>query len=79
MCSQQLPFSREFNGAIAHAIINEPHPPITQSHYSNELKFLIDDLLNKNPDRRPSLEDLIEEPIIKNAIDALVNEFEDET
>ena len=79
MCTQQLPFSRENNGATANAIINGPHAPITQSQYSNELKFLIDELLIKNPDGRPSIEELIDEPIIKNAIDALVNEFEDDT
>jgi serine/threonine protein kinase len=58
-----------------YAIINESHAPITKSQYSSELKFLIDELLNKNPDRRPSIEELIDEPIIKSAIDALVNEF----
>ena len=38
-----------------HAIINEPHDPIAHDDYSDDLKSLIDRLLLKDPQQRPSI------------------------
>ena len=37
------------------AIINEPHNPIYYDDYSDDLKSLIDRLLLKDPQQRPSI------------------------
>ena len=58
------------------AILNNPHDPIPHEHYSDELKEIINKLLAKDPGQRPSIQELTEVPIIKNALDMLINEFE---
>lgn len=50
MCTHRLPFIGENNSARMYAIMNKPHDPIKQGQYTDELRFLIDNLLNKNPD-----------------------------
>ena len=58
------------------AILNNPHEPIPHEHYSDELKDIINKLLTKDPEQRPTIQELTEVPIIKNALDMLINEFE---
>ena len=62
-----------------HAIINEQHDPIPNIQYSKQLTDLIDRLLTKDPSKRISIEELIDAPIIRSAIDTLLLEFEGET
>ena len=56
--------------------MNNPHDPIQDNVYSDELKDLIDLLLTKNPEQRPSIQELIKLPIIRDALDNLLKEFE---
>jgi serine/threonine protein kinase len=58
------------------AIVNNPHDPISHDLYSDELKDIINKLLTKDPEQRPSIQELTEVPIIKNALDMLIKEFE---
>jgi serine/threonine protein kinase len=58
------------------AIINNPHDPIPHKVYSDELKDIINRLLTKDPQQRPSIQELVIIPIIRNAIDTLLKEFE---
>ena len=54
----------------------EPHDPILHDHYSDELKDIINLLLTKDPEKRPSIQESIKIPIIREAIDSLLKEFE---
>jgi serine/threonine protein kinase len=58
------------------AIINNPHDPLPHKLYSDELKDIINRLLTKDPEQRPSIQELAKLPIILNAIDTLLKEFE---
>jgi serine/threonine protein kinase len=58
------------------AIVNNPHDPIPHKHYSDELKDIINRLLTKDPEHRPSIHELTKVPIIRDALDSLIKEFE---
>jgi serine/threonine protein kinase len=58
------------------AIINNPHDPIPEKFYSDELKDILNRLLTKDPQKRPSIQELARLPIIRSAIDTLLKEFE---
>jgi eukaryotic-like serine/threonine-protein kinase len=54
ICTLNLPF-RGGTGAIINAILSTPHKPIAHEGYSAELKGLIDQILTKDPTKRPSI------------------------
>jgi serine/threonine protein kinase len=58
------------------AILNNPHDPISHELYSDELKEIINRLLTKQPEQRPTIQELIKSPIIRDALDELLKEFE---
>jgi serine/threonine protein kinase len=76
LCTLRLPFYNEQNGATIAAILNNPHDPIPHKLYSDELKEIINRLLTKDPEQRPSIQELIKVPIIRDALDTLLKEFE---
>ena len=57
------------------AIINNPHDPIPDMLYSNELIDIINRLLTKDPEQRPSIQELTEVPIIRDAIEIFRKDF----
>jgi serine/threonine protein kinase len=58
------------------AILNNPHDPIPHKLYSDDLKDIINRLLTKDPEQRPSIQELTNVPVIRNAFDGLLKEFE---
>ena len=54
------------------AILNSPHDPIPHKIYSDELKEIINRLLTKDPEQRPSIQELTKVPVIWNALDDLL-------
>jgi serine/threonine protein kinase len=76
LCALRLPFKSEQTGATIAAIISKPHDPIPHNLYSDELKGIINRLLTKDPQQRPSIQELATLPIIRSAIDTLLKEFE---
>jgi serine/threonine protein kinase len=58
------------------AIANNPHDPISNKLYSDELKDIINSLLTKDPEHRPSIQELTKVPIIKDALDIFIKDFE---
>ena len=76
LCTLRLPFYYEQNGATIAAILNNTHDPIPHKHFSDELKDIINRLLTKDPEHRPSIQELIKVPIIRDALDTLLKEFE---
>jgi serine/threonine protein kinase len=75
LCSLRLPFYSEDSFATMMAIVNNPHEPITDELYSEELKDIINRLLAKDPEKRPSIQELAEVPIIRNAIEIFLRDF----
>jgi serine/threonine protein kinase len=71
-----LPFLGEYSGTTMNLITNNSFDPIEQEQYSDELKALIYRLLNKDPGKRPAIQEVISVPIIRDAVVALVKEFE---
>jgi serine/threonine protein kinase len=76
LCTLRLPFKKEQPSATAVAILNNPHDPIPHKSYSDDLKDLINRLLTKDPEQRSSIQDLTKVPIIRDALDTLLKEFE---
>ena len=58
LCTLQLPFKAEKPAGTLNAILNKPYVPITHKLYSDELKDIIDWLLTKDPELRPSIQEL---------------------
>jgi serine/threonine protein kinase len=79
MCTLRLPFQKDLKSATIASILNDPHDPIVHERYSKELKNLVSSLLTKDPEHRPSIKQLIQVPIIRNAVMLLLREFEGKT
>ena len=62
-----LPFDGEHLFEIIHKVISKNPAPINQ-RYSQELRDLISELLCKDPERRPTIGEVIQKRIIKDAI-----------
>eukprot|EP00873_Tetraselmis_striata_P046474 jgi/Tetstr1/466738/TSEL_011211.t1 len=52
---------------LIHKIIRGQYPPLS-SRYSTELRSLIDNMITRDPKKRPSINQILAEPIIKNRI-----------
>jgi serine/threonine protein kinase len=76
LCTLHLPFKSESQAATIVAILTTPHEPILHKLYSDELKDIINKLLTKDPEQRPSIHELTKVPIIQNALDLIIKEFE---
>jgi serine/threonine protein kinase len=76
LCTHRLPFKNDSPAATIAAILTTPHEPISHKLYSDELKDIINRLLTKDPEQRPSIQELTKVPIIADALDKLLKEFE---
>jgi serine/threonine protein kinase len=76
LCTHRLPFKCDQPATTMMAIVNNPHDPIPHKLYSDELKDTINRLLTKDPEQRPSIQELTKFPIIRDAVDTLIKEFE---
>ena len=79
LCTRSLPFEGAVTGATVAEIVSRPHKPIPDELYSDELRGIINRLLTKDPEQRPSIQELTQFPIIQNALDKLTKEFEGKT
>ena len=55
LCTLKHAFSADNLLGLVFKIVQEKHEPITDERYSPELKGLINDLLEKDPEKRPSV------------------------
>ena len=58
LCTLRLPFKCESPAATIAAILTSPHDPIPHKLYSDELKDIINLMLTKDPEQRPSIQEL---------------------
>ena len=60
LCTFHYPFLYKTEEAMIKAIINDPHTPIESQDFSEELKDLISCMLIKDPELRPSIQQLVQ-------------------
>jgi NIMA (never in mitosis gene a)-related kinase len=75
LCTLRLPFKSESPAATIAAILTAPHDPIPHKLFSDELKLIINKLLTKDPEKRPSIQELTKVPIVRSALNNLLKEF----
>ena len=73
VCSLKPPFNAQSIPGLALKIIKGTYAPIP-SHFSYELKKLVNKLLSISPDKRPSVHDILKMPIITNRIKNFLSE-----
>ena len=71
LCSLRRPFTGRTVGEIMRNIIGK-QPKKIPSQYSTELQELVDKMLTKNPDLRPTIIDILQMPLIRNKAVALL-------
>ena len=75
LCQGVLPFDGLIT-QIIHAIVNKEPAPIKD--YSSELRDFIGTLLTKKPENRPTIQEIVKRPLIREAIFKLICEFSTE-
>ena len=75
MCALKMPFDASNLPQLYIKIINCNYQPLNDI-YSNELKKLVKDMLNEQYLKRPSISDILNNPIIKPRIKKFLNESE---
>lgn len=73
LCALRPPFDGDSIHALALKIVRGVFSPIS-SIYSKELRKLLSQLLNTNPDQRPTVHQILETPIITRSIRAFLSE-----
>jgi serine/threonine protein kinase len=73
LCTLSPAFSGNNMGAIVAKIMRD-RPPAIPSFYSKGLADLVDAMLNKSPKARPSLPDIVNFPVLKGEIPAIILE-----
>ena len=71
LCELQYPFTGHTLLGVVWKIVKEEVPPIT-GNYSPELKNLVKFILNKDPDLRPSIDEVLNYPLIQSHISTLL-------
>eukprot|EP00762_Andalucia_godoyi_P000670 ANDGO_05325.mRNA.1 putative serine/threonine-protein kinase nek2 len=59
MCTGLPPFIASNQIALAKKICNDPVPPISGTRYSSELQFLVSKMLEKDPTKRPDVNQVL--------------------
>ncbi|CAL6083038.1 Kinase [Hexamita inflata] len=72
MCTFCLPFSGQTLYALFTKVKNEKHESIDSKWFSKELSDIVDLLLSKDPEIRPSAKELLELPFVQKWITILV-------
>ncbi|OHS98523.1 AGC family protein kinase [Tritrichomonas foetus] len=75
MCTKKVPFTANEITVLVRKIIKEATPSIP-SIYCNEIKSLIKAMLNKDPAKRPSINQILSMPILKYKVIALLGKKE---
>jgi len=79
MCALQPPFNAQSLHQLAQKIIQGKYSDVP-THFSKNVPYLLGLMLNKDPAKRPSINQILKIDIIKQRITALLNEqdFKDE-
>lgn len=79
MCALQPPFNAQSLHQLAQKIIQGQYAPVP-SHFSKNINALLSSMLQRDPAKRPNINQLLKSPIISDRIKKLLNEddFKDE-
>tara|TARA_Y100000588_G_scaffold375135_1_gene451108 strand:+ start:30 stop:1016 length:987 start_codon:yes stop_codon:yes gene_type:complete len=70
-------FKGNDTAAVFYHICTDNTPEITRQDISAELKSLVVDLLNKDPNQRPTIREVLKRPIMRQAMSQFYSYFED--
>ena len=71
MCAKKVPFKGKQIAEVAGNIL-QTRPRKIPSIYSQDLRTLVDDMLHKNPKRRPTINEILCRPFLKFKVMALL-------
>lgn len=74
LCTLNRAFDANNMNQLIVNIIRGKHKPIDSTHYSSDLRNLVDSMLTKDPSRRPSINQILRLPFIKNKLSNFLNE-----
>lgn len=79
MCALQPPFNAQSLHQLAQKIIQGQYAPVP-GHFSKNINALLSSMLQRDPAKRPNINQLLKSPIIADRIRKLLNEddFKDE-
>ena len=64
MCNLECPFDSHSDYAIGYKILYEPYTPVNQYIHTEEIKTMVDLMLEKDPAKRPDVNSLLNHPIV---------------
>eukprot|EP00873_Tetraselmis_striata_P034521 jgi/Tetstr1/454785/TSEL_004036.t1 len=67
------PFTAANQVALARKVVHEPPPPLPPQ-FSRELGALVASMLQKDPRQRPSVADILEQPLIRSVVEQMAAE-----
>eukprot|EP00922_Rhytidocystis_sp_ex-Travisia-forbesii_P038226 GHVS01056937.1.p1 GENE.GHVS01056937.1~~GHVS01056937.1.p1 ORF type:complete len:465 (-),score=86.87 GHVS01056937.1:678-2072(-) len=75
LCTFKTPYHHAYPmSALIEALLDsKPVPPIPAGYYSSELISLCDSMLNKDPKKRPTHQDLLRAPLVQSGILAMLS------
>lgn len=73
MCALKPPFNSESLHGLALKIVRGQYPPLPDK-FSSEVKLLVKTLLNVDPQRRPTIHEVLKMPVIVNRIRSVLSE-----
>ncbi|CAL6005002.1 Kinase [Hexamita inflata] len=72
LCTFQRVFDAKSLGNLLMKILNETQKPIDDTRFSQDLQDLLNQMLLKNPDQRPSIAQILQLPFIKKWVEKLL-------
>lgn len=73
----EYPFNGKTDERVKAQILNQEIRPYLLDDYSDELRELVSKLLDKNPNHRPTIRELLQTPIMRRATEHFLEDYED--
>mmetsp|Transcript_43743 Transcript_43743/g.70910 ORF Transcript_43743/g.70910 Transcript_43743/m.70910 type:complete len:666 (+) Transcript_43743:124-2121(+) len=77
LCALKVPFDAPNIPGLVQKIVKAPIPPVP-STYSSFVRDLVNEMLNRNPDKRPSPDDILQMPKMQSIVKQLLGEAQDQ-
>lgn len=74
LCTLRRAFDANNMNQLIMGIIRGKHKPIDTTFYGNDLRYLVDSMLIKDPSRRPSINQILRLPFIKERLNSFLDE-----
>merc|ERR1719265_2826641 len=77
MCARRVPFDANDLKGLISRITRDPIPQMPQE-YTQPLRTLFQEMMNRNVDRRPSATDVLKKPVVQDVVRKLLGEVKPE-